>query len=1458
MKKALTIMTILIVIIPICSVSVVAQNPQSNSNREKYQLSPLEKIQVAYDAGEIGYEKALLYKVSALFDPNNLPEEYKSDVILVPIKTGTPIMEEVIFNWDNLTPETQALLEEYRVRPPNLPFSYTSPNGHFIIHYTNDTTDEDCVFEPDVDSDGDGYPDYVEEFGDIFDYVWDTEFSYGYNHPLDDPTDVYIENIGAYGITTGYDVSDHTAHAYIHVDNNYSALEGYYSSRVGCMQVTAAHEFFHCVQYTYDCFEEGWWKETTAVWMEDEIYDNVNDYLQYLPSWFANPDISLTSTAGTHEYGNCIFAKFLSEKKGTTIIKDIWEEMASTDGVTAIDNVLKNKYGTNLKTVFSDFTVTNYLNGNNNHDGNFANDQYEEGDLYDDVALTADETYSGTTINIPNTVNEWATDYIEFTSTVEDGVEVEFQGEEIFLLGSSNYVVKIVVYDLGVNASNLAKQVVGAPYLGDGKTWGGKGWNWNQTTGSWVGGKFVDSEDIKNGYFYYDDRTDSVEWGQGLDCSGLSFWAYNKAAGTAKYPPGMPSDYECPIYYVGASGQWNDGERFEQISTAIPTVSDLKMGYLLFLDTDKNDKADHVGMYVGDGEVIHSRGDKGVENKTLGDWLNISVAGTGKKYKDYFAGYGRVKTVKTQGKVIDFVENHKGKEIIPKANEYDKIVLVIACTGHPWTGDGDYSVILRKIGYLDVVLDMDRSGSMSGQKIIDAKNAEKALVNLLEPPSGWWIFATDRDKVGLVSFSSSATLDRHLTSNFNDAKNVIDGYSAGGNTNMGDALSKSINELKTNGRDNTILSIIYFTDGQTNTGLTKDEILDTLVPQAVDAGISIYTCGYGTDVDPSFLSEVASRGNGKYYFAPDKTNLTKIYIEISHVVKGWQQLASFSGTVGQGETKTAGTLKVQPGTDLFKVLLSWAGSDLDLALIDPSGNQTMPGAGVIYSGNDTLPEYYEIYDPESGDWTIQVYGKEITSPEEEYYVMVFQPGALMQVRPTKWDVNYPLNRTMTFNVSEIAGNLNLTNVTFSASDLTETVAQSTIKSLMKSQAEAEERGEAITPSLTESYAQNMNVIPANCFSFTPNNFSVPAGSSVDVQATLTLPSASIPSGTYSGNIYVNSSGGNVTISVTAIVTSVNTSTGTGTAYFATDAGSIEDLTGLNESNLPEENPNIDFPQGLFSFNITGLNPNQTVNITIAFPQDIPTTAQYWKYGPNESVNNPQPERWYQISMGSNDGDNIITIKLTDGGIGDDDGVANGIIVDQGGPGIPRPVCTAAYAVHQAGVPNPDGVLNPLRKLRDDHLKDEYVDHYYDYSPELRSVMAKEPGLAHEAARLLVKYSPAVKHKVNRIGVDERITRRDVEEIISFTDRLERSVLKNRDEIGAERSQEIIEFLDEFKEQVEACEGKTFSEALQGSIYWKGDKPTPVAARVPALTPIGIIALAGLLVVVAVSRIRRKR
>jgi hypothetical protein len=42
-----------------------------------------------------------------------------------------------------------------------------------------------------------------------------------------------------------------------------------------------------------------------------------------------------------------------------------------------------------------------------------------------------------------------------------------------------------------------------------------------------------------------------------------------------------------------------------------------------------------------------------------------------------------------------------------------------------------------------------------------------------------------------------------------------------------------------------------------------------------------------------------------------------------------------------------------------------------------------------------------------------------------------------------------------------------------------------------------------------------------------------------------------------------------------------------------------------------------------------------------------------------------------------DGDNVIAITLTDGGWGDDDLSANGIIVDQGGSGWPGPSPTSA-------------------------------------------------------------------------------------------------------------------------------------------------------------------------------------
>ena len=180
--------------------------------------------------------------------------------------------------------------------------------------------------------------------------------------------------------------------------------------------------------------------------------------------------------------------------------------------------------------------------------------------------------------------------------------------------------------DIKSEAANLAMQAIGAPY----NTSGAKGWDWKEA-------KFVDSNILKDGYHWNYQNHDEV--GKGLDCSGLVFWAFNKAAGITSY-----QDSKSPVREEGANGQWNDTSRLNKTPTTTPPqISELKPGDLLFLDTpdDGIGVVDHVGIYVGNGEVVHSQGDRGVEKLTLADWLILPTGG--KTYKDWFVGYGTVK-----------------------------------------------------------------------------------------------------------------------------------------------------------------------------------------------------------------------------------------------------------------------------------------------------------------------------------------------------------------------------------------------------------------------------------------------------------------------------------------------------------------------------------------------------------------------------------------------------------------------------------------------------------------------------------------------------------------------------------------------------------------------------------------------------------------------------------------------
>ena len=311
----------------------------------------ISKIETDLSDNKINYSTAIEYKIYSIYNDNKLPSQYKTK-IFIPKKCATPIMEEMRKNWDIIEPETQTRITSFLdSKTASLDSTYISSGGRFQIHYTLSGID---AVDP-TDNDNNGVPDHIETAGEVLEYVWYIEIdSLGYREPYlgyNNMMEVYFEDMEYYGWVQGGDN--------LHLNNDYSDFPG---TPLGCLQVTAAHEFHHEVQYEYEkSAGSGWYMEITSTYMEDVVYDDVNDYLNYLPTWYQSPWESLTLMNGAHEYSACIFNHFLEEKFGNNIIKKIWSN-SSVNIITCIKNVLID-HNTTIEKEFAEFEVWNYFTG---------------------------------------------------------------------------------------------------------------------------------------------------------------------------------------------------------------------------------------------------------------------------------------------------------------------------------------------------------------------------------------------------------------------------------------------------------------------------------------------------------------------------------------------------------------------------------------------------------------------------------------------------------------------------------------------------------------------------------------------------------------------------------------------------------------------------------------------------------------------------------------------------------------------------------------------------------------------------------------------------------------------------------------------------------------------------------------------------------------------------------------
>jgi hypothetical protein len=243
----------------------------------------------------------------------------------------------------------QARPTEERSRPtddpdPNrnaysVPEAKNSPacSPHFCVHWVDQGLDA-----PDPsDKNGNGVPDFVERVLRVAEHVHTVENDrLGWREPRSDghiggrsgKTDVYLSQIG--GELFGYAAPDRgqatkqhriprRLHGYLVLDNDYSAFEFPGTKPINDLEVTFAHEYNHILQFGYDAYQDPWFAESSAVWMEDEVYDGIDDYLRYVRRWVKLWETPLTASS-IKEYGSAVWNQWLAHRYGPSIVRKAW------------------------------------------------------------------------------------------------------------------------------------------------------------------------------------------------------------------------------------------------------------------------------------------------------------------------------------------------------------------------------------------------------------------------------------------------------------------------------------------------------------------------------------------------------------------------------------------------------------------------------------------------------------------------------------------------------------------------------------------------------------------------------------------------------------------------------------------------------------------------------------------------------------------------------------------------------------------------------------------------------------------------------------------------------------------------------------------------------------------------------------------------------------------------------
>ncbi len=199
---------------------------------------------------------------------------------------------------------------------------------------------------------------------------------------------------------------------------------------------------------------------------------------------------------------------------------------------------------------------------------------------------------------------------------------------------------------------------------------------------------------------------------------------------------------------------------------------------------------------------------------------------------------------------------------------------------------------------VDLVFVLDRSGSMRGDKITDARNALALLVDSLGP----------RDRLGLVSYADGVQVHippiQVTPDNRRILRRAIANISASGNTNLGAGLHTGLEQLrqaalledeKLQRYDDRCMEcppsqdrtrrLILVSDGLANRGVTDPGSLAAMAHSVTRNGWSVSAVGVGLDFNEYLMTRLADAGGGTYHYLQEPQAFADLFMDELHAAR---------------------------------------------------------------------------------------------------------------------------------------------------------------------------------------------------------------------------------------------------------------------------------------------------------------------------------------------------------------------------------------------------------------------------------------------------------------------------------------------------------------------------------------------------------------------------------------------